>query len=579
MPEIEARTSGDIRILDDATINKIAAGEVIERPASVVKELIENSLDAGATDIFIRVEKAGKKSIQIVDNGCGMSPANLNLSFERHATSKLREIDDLESLTSLGFRGEALSSIASVADVIISSKDNKNKIGISQTLKNGKVVKTEEVGMDTGTTIEVLDLFDRVPARLKYLKSDRVEFSHILKVVTERALANPDVAFKLMNDDVEVLNYPGSMDMADRFLDVFGRKAAKAAVKVRGKGDGLAINGLVTKPSITKSNSNDLFLFVNRRPVSSKQLRDAVEDGYAGMLMRGRHPVGVIFLEIPPSEVDVNVHPTKKEIKFANLKPVASLITSTVSQALGNVEHIHEVTHKPALRRREKKGLRVQAKATLDTVQSKFDEVEEMGEEMAIAESDVLPAMRPVGQILQTYIIAQSGSDLVIIDQHAAHERVMLERVKATAKKAGQKLITPMPLEVSKREFELIAHYRPLLEEMGFTIEPFGKSTFLVRAVPVFSGRLENAENVMELVGELAELGKAKSLESRRDDIQHLIACHSAIRAGEVLSQKQMVKLISEMHELDNPYTCAHGRPTIIKITEKELEKMFKRVV
>ena len=617
----------EIHILDTHTIDKIAAGEVIERPASAVKELIENSLDAGATEITIKVESAGRKLIQITDNGKGMSPEDAELAFQRHATSKLSSIEDLDNIRTMGFRGEALSSIASVAGIVLSTRLRGSRVskkagssdtGIQLVFENGNLKSRKDAGMDPGTRIEIRDLFANVPARLKFLKSDRVEMSHIINMVVERALANHEVSFTLLNGEVEVINCRASRKLEDRFLDIFGRKAARASVMVEGREPHANIHGILAKPDITKPSKDDLHIFVNGRPVANRTMSAAIRDGYAGMLMRNRHPVGVLFLQLPPRNIDVNVHPTKREIKFSDPGPIARMVKKVVADALGNTDLLREV-HIPT--QRHLGGARggyhsppttpsttpstipsapspetrttpsihhpstsqthlFEDKDTGHTDDNDSGGVSEM-KGIEVPGGKHLPAIRPIGQINNTYIMAQSGNDLIIIDQHAAHERVMLERLrKSVGKKAAtQKLITPLTLELSLREKELVDHYRPILEDAGFIIEPFGRTTYLVRAIPVFGGHLEEAENILAMVSELTDLGKAKSIEAKRDDILHLIACHSSIRAGERLSPGQMRRLITEMHELDNPHTCAHGRPTIIKMSERELEKMFKRVV
>ncbi len=569
-----------IILLDERTISKIAAGEVIERPASVVKELVENSLDAGATEIRVRVSDSGKGLIEIVDDGHGLSPDDLELAFKQHATSKIFKIDDLESLSTMGFRGEALSSIAAVAEVEVSTKEPDASVGTFVKLKNSKIVEKKEVGRTAGTTIRVHKLFTGIPARLKYLKSDRVEVSHIIEVVTERALAYPEVAFRLHNEDVEVLNFPKSSKMLDRLTDVFGRKMTREIVSFRETEKNISMEGHLAKPDISKSSTKDLHVFVNSRPVASRQVVEAIENGYAGLLMRNRHPVGVLFLKIDPKEIDVNVHPTKREVKFADVNSISRLIVKAVATALGNPDIIPKATpkvkedvRKPAKKEAKKEMVR----PTIEPAQTLL--VDDVPCE-DISESQMLPRMRIIGQIMSTYVLAQSGTDLVIIDQHAAHERVMLEKLKKTEKKGGkarQKLITPIPLSLNKRESQLIEHYREIIEDMGFIIEPFGKDTYLVRAVPVIGGHLEAEVGLLDLIHELAEFGRSKSIEDKRDEIMHLVACHSAIRAGEKLSQNQMRRLIEEMHGIDQPYTCAHGRPTLIRITEKELGKLFRR--
>jgi DNA mismatch repair protein MutL len=310
-------------------------------------------------------------------------------------------------------------------------------------------------------------------------------------------------------------------------------------------------------------------------------ISEAVESGMAGMLMRNRHPVGVLELEIDPRVLDVNVHPTKRKVRFADEKAIARLIEKSVSEALGNVRLIPEIApRQEALIPVEKPATRKSRTPEPEKFEAAQQQLFPEPETAEIPDSQKLPRMKVIGQILDTYILAQSGSDLLIIDQHAAHERVMLDKLRSMPeKKSAQKLISPIPLNLGKRESQLIEHYRPVIESLGFKVEPFGTDTYLVRAVPAIGGHIETEKGLRDLIDELAELGKARSIEEKRDEIIHLVACHSAIRAGETLTQQRMARLIEEMHALENPYTCAHGRPTVIKVTNAELEKWFKRVV
>ncbi|MDO9537397.1 MAG: DNA mismatch repair endonuclease MutL [Thermoplasmata archaeon] len=576
-----------IRILDEATISKIAAGEVIERPASVVKELVENSLDAGANDIRVKIAGAGKELIEVIDDGSGISRDDLKLAFVQHATSKLSLINDLESLETMGFRGEALSSIVSVANVFISSRIAGSATGFSLEFKRDKPGELKEIARPVGTTIEARKLFSGHPARLKYLKSDRVEIGHIIDIMTERALANPNVAFRLHNEDVEVMDLPRSENFLDRINDLMGRKIAREIIFFQDSGDGIHLDGYMAKPTITKSTRDGFHLFVNSRPVSSPIISEAVETGYAGLLMRNRHPVGVLMLEIDPKILDVNVHPTKKKVRFADEKIIARLVSQTVAKALGNVQHIPDVAPRqkelfpiPQIPDSPSARVKLPIPAATKTPSPNQSQLVAEAEAEEVAEDKMLPRMKVIGQILDTFILAQSGSDMIIIDQHAAHEKIMLDKLRnRPEKKTVQNLITPVLLNLGKKESQLVEHFRPVIEDLGFKIEPFGKDAYLVRAVPAIGGHIETEKGLLDLIDELAALGKARSIEEKRDEIIHLVACHSAIRAGEKLSQQRMAHLIEEMHGLENPYTCAHGRPTIIRITNAELERMFKRAV
>jgi DNA mismatch repair protein MutL len=570
-----------IRVLDAATVNRIAAGEVIERPASVVKELLENSLDAGAAAVHVRVSRAGKEMIEVADDGCGMAEGDLALAFLQHATSKLGSIDDLDRIRTMGFRGEALASIAAVADVEMSTRERAEDAGHAIAVIGGRAGEARSIGRPGGTTVTVRNLFMGHPARLKYLKSDKVEMSHIVEAVAEHALVNPGTAFTLHADGSEVLSLPRCGSVKDRIGDVMGIEVARALDSFTAHGAGFGIAAYLARPEVTRSTRSGLHIYINSRPVSSAVLADAVEAGYEGMLMRGRHPVGVLMLEVDPAKVDVNVHPTKRTVRLSEEKQMAVAISGGARQMLAGASLIREAEPArqgtfPVSPGAPPKGRG--AGAAKETVQSRLSG--DAPGPAEVQEGRTMPAMRVVGQILDTYILAESGTDLLIIDQHAAHERVMLDLLrKRPARRAGQKLITPVPLKVGGKEAQLIEHHRQAVEDLGFTIEPFGKDTYLVRAVPSIGGHIETERGLLDLVRELAEIGKAKSLEDMREEMMHLVACHSAIRAGETLTMQQMMKLVEEMKSLDNPYSCAHGRPTIIRITGKELEKMFKRVV
>ncbi|MCK5398246.1 MAG: hypothetical protein KAJ33_08360, partial [Thermoplasmata archaeon] len=419
------------------------------------------------------------------------------------------------------------------------------------------------------------------PARLKYLKSDRVEIGHIIQIITERALANPEIAFKLHNDGIEVINVPKVKNLPDRINDIMGRRVARELVSFIETEDSMTIIGHLAKPTITKATKNELFIFVNGRPVASPKITQAIENGYSGMLMRNRHPVGVLMLDIDPKVLDVNVHPTKRKVRFADEKKVARFVEKCVAAALGNTEIIpdieprqKDIIHRPVVEGKKKRS-------SMPKFQGQQTQIMDDVQTEAISQGEAIPRMKVIGQILNTYILAQSGSDLLIVDQHAAHERINLDRLKDSkkAKKAQQKLITPIPLNLGKKESQLVEHYRQIIEDFGFKIEPFGKDTYLVRAVPAIAGHLESEKGLLDMIDELSELGKARSIEDKWDDIRHLIACHSSIRAGERLSNQRMAKLIEELHTIDNPFHCAHGRPTIVRITQRELEKLFKRIV
>jgi DNA mismatch repair protein MutL len=563
-----------IKALSPQVVARIAAGEVVERPASVVKELVENSLDAGATRISVEVEGGGVSLIRVTDNGVGIPSEELELAFERYATSKIDDLDDLEAISSLGFRGEALPSITAVAQLNMTTCADGEEAGSYIALKDGTIVERTTRGRSQGTTVNVINLFRKIPARLKFLKSVSTENSHIANVVSHYALAFPEVKFSLSFDGRAALNTPGSGKLLDAIAEVYGADLAGNMIEVKGETSVPRVTGMVGLPKVSRSGRGSLSFFVNRRWVNSRMLARAVEEAYHGLLMVGRHPVAVINISLPTKDVDVNIHPTKSEVKFADERAVFSAVYHAVRQALAEQAPVPtvELVSRPIWAPSEFRS------------PSEFREptATYAGADVGLAQPPsptpmaALPVLRVLGQLNKSYIVAEGPDGLYIIDQHAAHERILFERIerqRAQREVELQGLLEPRPLEVSPRqEAELWAHYQELAE-FGFNIEPFGGKTFLVRAVPAILNDKDWAGMLRELLDSLSEGDKSHWAEA----VTTTMACHGAVRAGQSLSDSEMRELVRQLEQADSPHTCPHGRPTMIHLSYSQLKRDFGR--
>ena len=564
-----------IEVLDSQVVSRIAAGEVVERPASVVKELVENSLDAGSSQISIEVRGGGVSLIRVMDNGSGIPSGEVELAFDRYATSKIGSLEDLESILSLGFRGEALPSISGVAQVDIVTRAGDEPVGTYLSLRDGAVVNRESQGRSQGTTVTVKNLFRKVPARLKFLKSLTTENSHIANVVSRYALAFPEVKFVLFIDGRATLRTPGSGRLIDSIIEVYGLEVAQNILEIKDEGweGGTAISsplvtGMVGSPRISRSNRDYLSLFVNRRWTSSRLLAWAVEEAYHGLLMPGKHPVAIINISLSPKEVDVNIHPTKTEVKFQNEHAVFSAVQKAVRQALiklmpvPKIEEVATTYRAPSVPRQ---GLPVSA------------ETDSLISSLPVAPQTpavTLPALRILGQLSSSYIIAEGPDGLYLIDQHAAHERILFEKIKDQRLRQEievQGLLEPVTFEVNPKQEEALKSQCENLAEFGFSIEPFGERTFLVRAVPALLANKDWAGMVRELLDSGGDKGDWV------EKIAISIACHSAVKAGQVLTDDEMRELVRQLEQIAIPHTCPHGRPTMIRLSLGQLRKEFGR--
>ncbi len=571
-----------IKVLDQEVVMRIAAGEVVERPASVVKELVENSIDAGASHISVEVRGGGTELIRVTDNGTGIKSSEIELAFQRYATSKISRISDLDFIQSLGFRGEALPSIAAVAEVEVVTATTSNPSGTYARIMNGSSTDQGRRGRAKGTTITVKDLLRNVPARLKFLKKPSTESSRIADIVTQYALAYPEVRFSLSADGRAAIKTPGSGQLLDSILEIYGAETARKMLELSGgekrwqggEVTSVKVKGMVGSPTATRSNRNYMSFFVNRRYVNSRLLVRAVEDAYHGLLMQGKHPVAVINVEVPAGEVDVNVHPTKIEVKFRDEKSVFTSVQRAVRSALvelAPVPGIEEVATAYGAPPKLSQQMRWTA-----PVAEKTPPVSAPDEEIQPTPLTSLPALRLLGQIGGTYIIAEGPEGLFIIDQHAAHERIVFEKVMGKSEQREmdvQGLLEPSMLEVNPSQDEILKEKYADLSEFGFAVEPFGERTYLVRAVPaVLYGKDWNS-TLKELLDSLTDGGKS----DWREKMAISIACHSAVRAGQTLSHDEMTQLIRQLEQTDTPNTCPHGRPTIIRLSSGQLEKEFRR--
>jgi DNA mismatch repair protein MutL len=554
-----------IKVLADEVVSKIAAGEVIERPASVVKELIENSLDAGATQIAIEAQGGGVELIKVNDNGTGIPASELELAFYRYATSKIGNLDDLEKISSLGFRGEALPSIAAVAEVEISTQTSSDPMGSYMYLKKGEVVRKESRARSQGTTVTVHRLFRYFPARLKFLKSTNTENSHIAHLVSQCALAFPEVKFTLVLDKRQSLRTTGNGDLREVVSEIYGSDLAQRMLKAEQK-DGLAkISGLISPPSLARSNRNYLSFFVNRRWVHSPLLTRATEEAYRGLLMDGQHPITVINVSLPAQELDVNIHPAKAQIKFCHEQTVFSSVQKAIEEALARTP----IASSKAVPFSVSSGQWQSPRMIMDN---------EPAFVVAQLPTLELPILRVLGQLANTYIIAEGPDGLYLIDQHAAHERILYDRILAQwAQKEVevQGLLQPITIEFSPREEETLKASKEFLAEFGFAIEPFGNRSYLIRAIPALVARA----NIIEIISALLDsLASKESPNPWEEKIAQSLACHGAIRAGQQLSNEEMRELIKQLEQTKQPRTCPHGRPTMIHLNSHQLEKEFGRI-
>jgi len=605
-----------LRTLPDVLVNQIAAGEVVERPASALKELAENALDAGATQIDIDIAAGGKKHIIITDNGCAMAPADIELAVQRHATSKL-PTDDLVNITTLGFRGEALPSIASVSRFSIASRLSGADTGFHLSVDGGQAQPLKPSSMPPGTRVEVRDLFYATPARLKFLKADRTEQNAIVDVVKRLAMAHPQVAFTLTTDGRSLLRTrPAQGDLLEqnrgRLSDILGREFIDNAVPISAEREEMSLTGLIGLPTFNRGTSNFQFIFVNGRPVKDKSLLGAVRAAYADFLARERFPVLALFLTVAPESVDVNVHPAKAEVRFRDPGHVRGLIVATLRDALGASGHRASTTvsqyalgkmqpeaatgaNQPTMLRRTTPFIarpHMPSTSTYDSVPVTF--MHAVGEAdhgfkdapggptpPSHEESgDNMPLGQARAQFHETYILAQTADGIVLVDQHAAHERLVYERLKGHLEDGGiarQALLMPQIVDLTSAEAAELLTRSEALEAFGLVIEPFGESAVLVREVPAVLVRADITALIRDLVDDLHEVGDVHALKDRVLEVCATQACHGSVRSGRRLNVEEMNALLRQMEDTPHSGQCNHGRPTYVKLNLADIERLFGR--
>lgn len=616
-----------IRVLPSNLVNQIAAGEVIERPASVIKELVENAIDAGATKVEVTLEGGGKNLITVTDNGKGISPEELTLAVERHATSKLPD-NDLFNINFLGFRGEALPSIASVSKMTISSRQKGSDSGWQISVNGGNKGEVKPAAVALGTKIEVRDLFYTTPARLKFMKSDSSETAQCVDMLQRIALANPQISFYLESDGKKKVALNACQgELFDcrqrRVADVLGGEFAENSVGIDAHNDFCKISGFIGVPTYNKANSLSEFLFVNNRPVRDKLILGAIKGAYQDMMTSGRYPACAVFIEVEPMYVDVNVHPTKAEVRFYDNGAIRGLLVGSIRHALsfggqksvetGGLEHLLERTiegeetdlaplHSPQpaknyMLREPAAGFAAtpfnhvhsfsggRGKSTASTMsipalESKFS--------VRVAEEPTAETLEEVGelglakaQFHNTYIISQTEDSIVIIDQHAAHERITMERMKQSMAKheqvPAQMLLLPEVVDLSLPEKENILEYAPQLAQLGLRLEEFGTSAVLVREIPALLGETDVKKLIKDMAAEISEWGGEYALSDKIHHICATIACHGSVRAGRPLNIEEMNRLLRDMEKTEHSGQCNHGRPTYVKIKLADIEKLFER--
>jgi DNA mismatch repair protein MutL len=576
-----------IRRLPPELINRIAAGEVVERPASALKELVENSLDAGARQVAVRLHAGGLELIEVADDGSGMSRDEMRLALERHATSKLPG-DAIDRVTSFGFRGEALPSIASVSRLTLESRV-RDSDGWRIEIDHGEAAGEGPAALPPGTRIRVEGLFDKVPARRKFLRSPRAEYSACLDAVKRLAMARSDVGFTLDHDGRRILTLQPA-DAPTRVAELLSHELDRHGIGIDCTREGLRLTGVISLPTFNRGMADQQYLFVNSRPVKDRLLVGALRAAYRDLIARDRHPIAALFVEVPLDEVDVNVHPAKTEVRFRDPAAVRGLIIGGLRHALDEESQRSAAREQAAAPVMWTTSESYRPEPDLSLGASSVREVQRVFEPVSFApQARAEPAVEPVrsyplgvarGQVAATYIVAEAEDGLVIVDQHAAHERLVLERMRA-AREGGtvarQALLIPEVVELDETDCDRLEAAAEELGNMGLEIERFGPTTMLVRSVPAALGKTDAAGLLADLAAEIAELGGPLSLRDKLDHVAATIACHGSVRAGRVLSVAEMNALLREMEVTPRSGQCNHGRPTWVKLGHAEIEKLFGR--
>lgn len=612
-----------IRVLPTETANRIAAGEVVERPASVVKELMENSIDADATRIAVKIENGGRKLIQVTDDGCGMDNDDAMLALEPHATSKIKQGFDIDRINTLGFRGEALPSIAGVSRFRLRTREPEASAGIEILVDGGTINDVRECGTPPGTSVTVRNLFYNLPARRKFLRTASTERGHIEEIVLLQSLARPKLGFELNVDSQSVFQMPPGRDLKTRLGMLLGRRAASDMLEVDYKEGEISVSGYIARPGVTRSNRREQRVFINARPASADTLFFALRDAYHTLVMKGRYPPVVLYVDLPPEEVDVNVHPTKREVRFRDGRQVAGVVGAALRKALrgvtgdmvprnfsgnlssrggkkpldsgnapfqskgGSQNSFSQSAPGSSVQGEKREDGKKEGRLSFESIDKRNGEAispEQQKAEASESESgestrELIRSLRIIGTVHKLYLLAESREGLVLIDHHAAHERVLFEKLLQTAESQAarsQPLLMPVTVEFSPADAALLKKNLKSFTSLGFQVEPFGGGSFIIGAVPPQLPR-ENIEGLMrDLFEELRSIGTAgKAWIDARQIAQ--AACKKAARAEDILAEPEIKRLLNDLAEAELPYTCPHGRPVMINITWHELERRFGR--
>lgn len=588
---------GHIKILSELVANKIAAGEIIERPASIVKELLENAIDAGAKAVEIQIEHGGRSLIRVADDGCGMSSEDAELALERHATSKISEAEDLNHVLSFGFRGEALPSIGAVSRLKLLTRPHGAGIGTEITVEGGAKTSVKQSACREGTIVEVRDLFFNTPVRRKFMKTDPTEMGHITDAVSNCAMACPEIRFTLRSGKKTVLDLIPAASLTERARAVLGEEAAPHMLEISGEGSAGKVTGLISRPHLSRANRLGQTFFVNRRWIRSSGIAFAAQDGYHGLIMHGQYPVMVLFIEVDPERVDVNVHPTKQEVRISKENEIKSLIRRTVAERLqqeGDLSPTLQVRDSfPSSSRPRVPDLKLnvgfydqtQKISTPVKTAEHFEETTALPENPAAEEPitlrDHLQIIKILGQIHHTFIVAETQEGMIVIDQHAAHERVMFETLLkefSAGQVHQQRLLMEEMMELHPRQKEIFEEHLPFLRKLGFDLESFGETTYVLRAYPSILAE-ENPVVLLKHFAEEAESGKLRTeLGNKNETVAALMACKKkSVKAHDPMTMESMRGLLTGLSRCENPFHCPHGRPTFFKHTFSDLEKQFKR--
>lgn len=607
-----------INILDNKTINKIAAGEVVERPLSVIKELVENSIDAKANAITVEIKDGGTSLIRVTDNGMGIPKDEVKIAFIRHATSKIKTEEDLSSILSLGFRGEALASIASVSMVEVITKESDALTGYRMEINGGELIEEGEIGCPEGTTMIVKNLFYNTPARKKFLKSNSSEANGINDIITKLAIGHPEISFKYINNNKVVFLTSGNGKLKDVIYNIYGKDVVKKIMNIAYVDMGLEIYGYIAKPEINRSTRVYENVFVNGRYIKSKEIESAIEEAYKEYLMVKRFPFAIIKININPAFVDVNVHPAKIEVRFKNVQDVKDIVRHSIKNVLKDINMVLDIDsekeEKIVYKREEIKEpfeienlkvredeLKENGFISQDFVQPKIIEVnndikerevkinydsegiatELVEKDIVVNKENLFLDYKIVGQIFETYWVIESMGKVYAIDQHAAHEKILYENMLKQfleGKIKSQVLINPIIVDLSQIEFNLVKSNISIFEKSGFKIEVFGTNSFAIREVPIIFNNPTNDRIFLDIVDEILQMKQSSIYELKNDDIATM-ACKAAVKANNKLSIVEARKLIEDLMLLENPFHCPHGRPVIISISKYEIEKKFKRIV